>query len=136
MKKYAGVIVRKGDKCLFCKRNADMSKFSGEWSIPGGSVEKGEEILHAAQREFYEETDYELETPINFLGVIKRMNREGTKQKGMMYVFGTDVENEINPDLENAIDGEEHSECGYFGVDELPEPMNETLREFVNTFMK
>ena len=136
MKKYAGVIVRKGDKCLFCKRNADMSKFPGEWSIPGGSVEKGEEILNAAQREFYEETDYELETPINFLGVIKRMNREGTKQKGMMYVFGTDVEDEINPDLENAIDGEEHSECGYFGVDELPEPMNETLREFVNTFMK
>ena len=35
MKKYAGVIVRKEDKCLFCKRNADMSKFAGEWSIPG-----------------------------------------------------------------------------------------------------
>jgi len=136
MKKYAGVIVRKGDKCLFCKRNADMSKFPGEWSIPGGSVEKGEEILHAAQREFYEETDYELETPINFLGVIKRMNREGTKQKGMMYVFGTDVKDEIHPDLENAIDGEEHTECGYFGMDELPEPMNETLRDFVLNFMK
>ena len=136
MKKYAGVIVRKGDKCLFCKRNADMSKFPGEWSIPGGSVEKGEEILHAAQREFYEETDYELETPINFLGVIKRMNREGTKQKGMMYVFGTDVKDEIHPDLENAIDGEEHTECGYYGIDELPEPMDETLRDFVLNFMK
>ncbi len=61
MKKYAGVIVRKEDKCLFCKRNADMSKFAGEWSIPGGSVEKGEGIPHAAQREFYEETNVELE---------------------------------------------------------------------------
>jgi ADP-ribose pyrophosphatase YjhB (NUDIX family) len=136
MKKYAGVIVRKDDKCLFCKRNADMNNFGGEWSIPGGSVEKGEGIPHAAQREFYEETAHELDTPIYFLGVINRMNREGTKQKGMMYVFGTDVKDEIHPDLENAIDGEEHTECGYFGVNELPEPMNETLRDFVTNFMK
>ena len=136
MKKYAGVIVRKDDKCLFCKRNADLNNFGGEWSIPGGSVEKGEEIPHAAQREFHEETAHQLETPIYFLGVIKRMNREGTKQKGMMYVFGTDVKDEIHPDLETAIDGEEHTECGYFGMDELPEPMNETLRDFVLNFMK
>ena len=136
MKKYAGVIVRKEDKCLFCKRNADLSNFAGEWSIPGGSVEKGEGIPHSAQREFYEETNVELETPIYFLGVIKRMNREGTKQKGMMYVFGTDVEDEINPDLENAIDGEEHTECGYFSMNDLPQPMNETLQEFVLNFMK
>jgi len=136
MKKYAGVIVRKDDKCLFCKRNADLNNFGGEWSIPGGSVEKGEGIPHAAQREFYEETNVELYTPIYFLGVIKRMNREGTKQKGMMYVFGTDVEDEINPDLENAIDGEEHTECGYFSMNDLPQPMNETLQEFVLNFMK
>jgi len=136
MKKYAGVIVRKDDKCLFCKRNADLNNFGGEWSIPGGHVEKGEGIPHAAQREFYEETAYELETPIYFLGVIKRMNRDGTKQKGMMYVFGTDVKDEIHPDLENAIDGEEHTECGYYGIDELPEPMDETLRDFVLNFMK
>jgi hypothetical protein len=77
-----------------------------------------------------------LDTPIYFLGVIKRMNREGTKQKGMMYVFGTDVEDEINPDLENAIDGEEHTECGYFSMNDLPQPMNETLQEFVLNFMK
>jgi len=76
MKKYAGVIVRKEDKCLFCKRNADMSKFAGEWSIPGGSVEKGEGIPHAAQREFYEETNVELETPIYFLGVRGQNKKE------------------------------------------------------------
>ena len=135
MKKSAGVIVKSGNKCLLCKRS-NVETYSGEWSIPGGSVEKGEGIPHAAQREFYEETNVELETPIYFLGVIKRMNREGTKQKGMMYVFGTDVEDEINPDLENAIDGEEHTECGYFSMNDLPQPMNETLQEFVLNFMK
>jgi len=136
MKKYAGVIVRKDDKCLFCKRNANMGSFPGEWSIPGGKVEKGEGIPHAAQREFFEETAKELDTPTYFLGVIKRMNREGTNQKGVMYVFGTDVTEELHPDLENAKDGEEHTECGYFGIDELPEPMNDSLRDFVISFMK
>ena len=37
-----------------------------------------------------------------------------------MYVYGLEVEDEIYPDLDNAKDGGEHSECGYFGVDELP----------------
>ena len=136
MKKYAGVIVRKDDKCLFCKRNANLKNFGGEWSIPGGKVEPDEEIPNAAQREFQEETNHHLTTPTYFLGVIKRMNREGTKQKGVMYVFGTDVDEEIHPDLENALDGEEHTECGYFGVDDLPSPMDESLKEFVHNFMK
>ena len=136
MKKYAGVIVRKDDKCLFCKRNANLTNFGGEWSIPGGHVEKGEGIPHAAQREFQEETNHELTTPTYFLGVIKRMNRDGTKQKGVMYVFGTDVEKEIHPDLENALDGEEHTECGYFSMNDLPSPMDESLKKFVHNFMK
>jgi len=136
MKKYAGVIVRKDDKCLFCKRNANLTNFGGEWSIPGGHVEKGEGIPHAAKREFQEETNHELTTPIYFLGVIKRMNRDGTKQKGVMYVFGTDVEKEIHPDLENALDGEEHTECGYFSMNDLPSPMDESLKKFVHNFMK
>ena len=136
MKKYAGVIVRKDNKCLFCKRNANLKNFGGEWSIPGGKVEPDEEIPNAAQREFQEETNHHLTTPTYFLGVIKRMNREGTKQKGVMYVFGTDVDEEIHPDLENALDGDEHTECGYFSVDDLPSPMDESLKEFVHNFMK
>jgi len=136
MKKYAGVIVRKDNKCLFCKRNANLKNFGGEWSIPGGKVEPDEEIPDAAQREFQEETNHDLTTPTYFLGVIKRMNREGTKQKGVMYVFGTDVDEEIHPDLENALDGEEHTECGYFSLDDLPSPMDDSLKEFVHNFMK
>ena len=53
------------------------------------------------------------------VGFVDRFNKDGTFLKGFMYVYGLEVEDEIYPDLDNAKDGGEHSECGYFGVDEL-----------------
>ena len=134
MKKSAGVIVKVGNKCLLCKRNA-LESHAGEWSIPGGKMEEGEDEVETAHREFFEETNLELARPLDFVGVIKRMNREGTKQKGVMYVFSTEHDEEVLPDLENAKDGQEHTECGYFGLDELPEPMNATFTEMITNFL-
>jgi hypothetical protein len=37
-----------------------------------------------------------------------------------MYVFLLESDERIIPDLENAEDGDEHTECGYFTVDNLP----------------
>ena len=134
MKKSAGVIVKVGNKCLLCKRNA-LESHAGEWSIPGGKMEEGEDEVETAHREFFEETNLELARPLDFVGVIKRMNREGTKQKGVMYVFSTEHDEEVLPDLENAKDGQEHTDCGYFGLDELPEPMNDTFTEMITNFL-
>ena len=135
MKKSAGVIVKSGNKCLLCKRS-NVETYSGEWSIPGGKVEPDEEIIDAAHREFYEETDKKITGDLNFLGVMGRMNRKGTKQSSMMYVFLADVKEPIHPDLENAEYGEEHSECGYFSIDDLPEPMGENLKEYLTKVLK
>ena len=41
LKKYVGVLVKNGDKCLLCKRNAEGS-FPGMWSLPAGKIEKNE----------------------------------------------------------------------------------------------
>ena len=135
MKKSAGVIVKSGNKCLLCKRS-NVETYSGEWSIPGGKVEPGEEIIDAANREFYEETNKTLTGELEFVGVMSRMNRKGTKQSSMMYVFLIDVDNPIHPDLENAEYGEEHSECGYFSIDDLPEPLAENLKEHLINVLK
>jgi ADP-ribose pyrophosphatase YjhB (NUDIX family) len=135
MKKSAGVIVKSGNKCLLCKRS-NVETYSGEWSIPGGKVEPGEEIIDAANREFYEETNKTLTGELEFVGVMSRMNRKGTKQSSMMYVFLIDVDKPIHPDLENAEYGEEHSECGYFSIDELPEPLAENLKEHLINVLK
>jgi ADP-ribose pyrophosphatase YjhB (NUDIX family) len=135
MKKSAGVIVKWDNKCLLCKRS-NVETYSGEWSIPGGKVEPDEDIIDAAHREFYEETDKKLTGDLNFLGVMGRMNRKGTKQSSIMYVFTTNVDEPIHPDLENAEYGEEHSECGYFSIDDLPEPIGENLMEYLKNVLK
>jgi len=135
MKKSAGVIVKSGNKCLLCKRS-NVETYSGEWSIPGGKVEPGEEIIDAANREFYEETNKKLTGELKFIGVMSRMNRKGTKLSSMMYVFLIDVDKPIHPDLENAEYGEEHSECGYFSIDDLPEPLGENLKEHLINVLK
>jgi ADP-ribose pyrophosphatase YjhB (NUDIX family) len=72
------------------------------------------------KREFKEETNYTLDNDLKLVGFVKRYNREGSEVKGLMYVFMMETDEPINPDLENAKDGEEHTECGYFNLENLP----------------
>jgi 8-oxo-dGTP pyrophosphatase MutT (NUDIX family) len=134
MKKAAGILVISQGKCLLCKRNTSGS-LPGEWSVPAGKVEKDESVLVAARREYYEETDMEIHTPLTFVGVLKRYNREGTKVRGMMYLFKTKIDAQVYPDLEIAKDGHEHTECGYFGKNELPLPMGDTFRSLISKYL-
>ena len=119
VKRYSGVIVKCDDEVLLCKRNATGS-LPGQWSIPGGNLEKNEHPLDGIQREFEEETNYTLDNKLNLVGFVKRYNRDGSEVKGLMYVFMMETDEKINPDLENARDGEEHTECGYFNLENLP----------------
>ena len=136
-KTYVGVVVKCKDKVLLCKRNAQGS-FPGMWSIPAGKVEDNEETMDAAKREFFEETAIDIDNKeLTFVGLIPRHTRDGKKIKGMMYVYQFDVDDEVYPDLENAIDGEEHSECGYFTAKEvLPETSGEYLDKLIQIILK
>ncbi len=49
-----GAVVFKDNKVLLVKRAKPPAK--GVWAIPGGSVELGETLQHAAEREILEET--------------------------------------------------------------------------------
>ena len=113
-KRYVGVLVKVGDKCLLCKRNK-MGSFPGMWSVPAGKIEEGEETRVAAIREFKEETDLDLNPDnLKFTGMLPRFTRDGKHFKGLMYLYEYNSDTELIPDLENAKDGEEHTECGYF----------------------
>jgi hypothetical protein len=49
-----------------------------------------------------------------------------------MYVYLLEVEEPIIPDLENAIDGEEHTDAGYFTLDEIkPETSGEYMYKLI-----
>lgn len=117
MKQSAGIIVKVNDKCLVCKRTAEINEPS-RWAIPMGGIEEGEDPKEAAYREFYEEMGVPVNEDIKSLGKINRLNKLGLV-KTILHVFLLDTDNEITPDLENAMDGFEHTECDYMTLEEI-----------------
>lgn len=135
-KRYAGVLVKYKDKVLLCKRNKEGS-FPGMWSIPAGKIEDGEKSIDAAKREFFEETSVDIDnSQIKFIGVLPRFTRDGTKSKGMMYVYFLDSDEIVEPDFESAIDGEEHSEWNYFTKNQIKNlNIGKHLEHLLNLFL-
>ena len=121
MKKFrrsAGVIIKHGDEVLLCKRSPDET-LPNIWSIPGGGIENGESPGQAAIREVHEETNIELTTDLDLVGMIDTKNEDGTKT-GMMFVFLQETKDRKNADLEKASHGKEHSTCKYFKSEDIP----------------
>lgn len=118
-KRYSGVIVKHRDKVLLCKRNS-YSSFPNMWSIPAGKIEPNESTKEAAYREFFEETNINLDYDfLQFTGVIPVEKKTTDDIKSMMYVYLYDSESEIIPDFDNAIDGHEHVQWIYVSYNEL-----------------
>lgn len=134
-KTYTGLIVKSNDKVLLCKRNNEGS-MPGEWSVPGGKLEKNETPIDGVAREYYEETNNKVTSPLHLCGALKRNTRDGKTVKGTMLTFFTEVDEEILPDLENAMDGSEHTECGYFSYDEIPSPIQPDLKDLIKKILK
>jgi ADP-ribose pyrophosphatase YjhB (NUDIX family) len=127
-KRWSGVILKKNDKVLLCKRSPDKS-LPNVWSIPSGKIENGEIPLDAALREFKEETDIQLPKKLDLIGLINKYKQDGKTKRGLIFVYYLDSKKELIPDLENAQDGFEHSECGYFSLENLPLNKNNTQLE-------
>jgi ADP-ribose pyrophosphatase YjhB (NUDIX family) len=120
-KRYVGVMVKCGDKILLCKRSSDEN-FPNMWSIPAGHLEKNETTQDGAKREFFEETNIDInEYNLKFVGLVPRYTKSSNNVKGLMYVYLLEVDEQINPDLELAQDGHEHTECGYYSIKEIDE---------------
>ncbi len=67
-----GVVIHRG-RVLLIRRGGEPLK--GEWSLPGGLVELGEELAEAARRELKEETGLDVE-PLEILTVFDRIFRD------------------------------------------------------------
>ena len=117
--RYAGVIIKYGDEVLLGKRNTNKT-LPGEWSIPAGHLHEDEQPISGAIRECFEETNIKVGKDLKLVGFINRHNREGKKNKGLMYVFLYETDKKLEPDLEIAKDGDEHTEMKYFNIKNLP----------------
>jgi len=72
-----GVVVHR-HRALLIRRGSEPLK--GEWSIPGGMLELGEELAEGVRRELKEETGLEVE-PLEIVAAFDRITREGTRVK-------------------------------------------------------
>ena len=72
-----GVVIER-DRALLIRRGKEPLK--GEWSIPGGMLELGEELKAGVQRELKEETGLEVE-PLECILVFDRISHEGKRVK-------------------------------------------------------
>jgi 8-oxo-dGTP diphosphatase len=62
MKKKINVVaalIRRDDKYLLCERR-EGDRFAFSWEFPGGSVEEGESLFQAIEREIKEELDLDI----------------------------------------------------------------------------
>jgi len=132
---YSGVILKYRDKFLLCKRNENQSH-PNRWFIPTGKIERGETPREAAVRELYEETDFELsENDIDFIGTIPVIENGVKSDRDFIYVFISELSDEILPDLDAATDGHEHSKCGYFNFKETKKlGLEENLRTILKKY--
>jgi 8-oxo-dGTP diphosphatase len=78
-----GVVIHR-KRVLLVRRKREPLK--GQWSIPGGLVELGEELHQAVRRELKEETGLEVE-PLEILAVFDRIMRMPSKPARVRYHF-------------------------------------------------
>ena len=132
-RKSSGVILKHGDEVLLCKRSPKET-LPNIWSIPGGGIENGETPGQAAIREFHEETNIEIGTDLDLVGIIDNFNDDGTK-RGIMFVFLQNIKEKKDPDLDKATHGHEHTSCKY--SEDIPdEKGNEQLYKILKKVFK
>ena len=120
---FGGVLIKCKNKVLLCKRREDIpdTALPDYWSVPAGYVEPQEEIKEAAIRETLEETKIELD-----VASVKFLAAWPAHGGGVFYDYLAEIEEEIEPVID-----EEHSDWGYFSIDDLPSPITKELHSDV-----
>ena len=125
----ATVLILNTERQLLMMRRTDNDC----WGVPGGAMEPGEHIEDTARRETREETGLEV-------GSLQLFNVFSGPELYYRYPNGAEVYNVsvvyITDDAQNklALNPAEHSEAGYFALDQLPEPISPPIRPILEAF--
>jgi len=113
MRSAAGitVVANTTGRILLLRRSREVPK-SGLWACPAGRLDRGENPLQAAVREFREETRY---------GGPMRLEPAGTQheKKRVFHHFVGSVPREFRPRL-----NWENDRAGWFAAGDLPDPLH------------
>ena len=102
----AGTVIERNGRIALVKRSITPSK--GRWVFPGGYVDRGEPVDHAAIREAREEALLEVRI-VDLLGVFSYADNPV-----VLVVYAAEV---VSGELTA---GDESSDAGWFGADEIP----------------
>jgi len=110
-----GVLYYWYDKVLLC-----LGSRSGEWNVPKGHIMIGEEPLDGSVREFTEETQIVLN------GIPELVNTYNKDNGGTLYLYMLKGTVKFVPKIDH-----EHSDWGYFDVNDLPSPIDDWVKEAI-----
>ena len=130
-----GVLIMRDNKVLLGKRHDDPEKASsdlhgeGTWTMPGGKMDFGEEIIEGAAREVLEET-----------GLVAK------KEKMQIVSVTNDIAGDAHyvtigflaPEVEGepkAMEPDEITEWKWFSLEELPAPMYKSSEKLLNNYL-
>ena len=113
----AGILYFCYDEVLLC-----LGENSGKWHAPKGHIMIGEEPIDGALREFTEET----QILFNDIPDIKLSNTYKKDDGGICYLYVIKGKTKFNARINH-----EHTDWGYFNVDDLPEPIHKWAKEVI-----
>lgn len=66
------IIIDENERVLFLKRSDYVDKFAGEWDLPGGHIQVGEDFMVGLKREVREETKLDVKN-CKFVGKLENI---------------------------------------------------------------
>jgi 8-oxo-dGTP diphosphatase len=108
------VIVDPQGRAFVHRRGYDRALFPGCWDIPGGHVERGEDVLDALGREVHEETGWRLDSVLAELGEARWAGDDGIERCERDYLVA------VRGDLSAPrLEAPKHIEFAWVGVEDL-----------------
>jgi len=111
----AGAAIFRGDQILLLHRSTQAAN-PGAWDLPGGHVEPGETLAHAARREVREETGFDVRIgPLFHAEVFGSLSKRGKIRPTVGVYFHCSAPVRKEPQL----DQHEHTEYAWVRASEL-----------------
>lgn len=100
---------------------------NGTWAPPGGYIEFGESFKEASKRELKEELDLDIDD-VEIVGVCNNVYPEEGK-----HVIAIEVKAHQFAGEPKLMEPEKHSEFRWFSLNNLPEPMMPSTKQFLDS---